>query len=136
MANEERKLYLRKWQKAKRDKRREFLQNLLGGKCVRCGIDNGLQFDHIDPSTRNFVIGNHLSYPMALLLAEVAKCQLLCQTCHTLKTLADNGRQLTPLHGTLSRYMGRGHLRCRCDDCKLAHARYQVSYRARRRALA
>jgi hypothetical protein len=29
---------------------------MLGGRCVRCGANEDLEFDHIDPSTKVFAV--------------------------------------------------------------------------------
>src|SRR4051812_19676191 len=63
----------------------------LGGLCVRCGTAEALQFDHIDPATKVFVIANGWKKKRDLFWAEVAKCQLLCHRCHSIKTCADHG---------------------------------------------
>jgi len=34
---------------------------MLGGRCVRCGATEDLEFDHIDPSTKRFTISGGLS---------------------------------------------------------------------------
>ena len=68
----------------------------LGGRCVRCGYASdlrGLQFDHIDSSTKVKNISAYLGHGWArhgglkpYLLAELQKCQLLCGTHHAIKT--------------------------------------------------
>ena len=56
----------------------------LGKVCAHCGeadIDK-LHFHHVDPTTKLFEIGP--SYRSdADILAEIAKCILLCRSCHT-----------------------------------------------------
>jgi hypothetical protein len=68
---------------------REILIERLGGKCVECGRTETLEFDHIDPSTKSFNIASGYSKPKEVLLAEVAKCQLLCNKCHIEKSKKD-----------------------------------------------
>lgn len=77
---------MREYQVRRRAKLRAELTALLGGKCVRCGTTEKLQFDHIDPETKLFVISSGLDKPREVLLAEVAKCQLLCQVHHREKS--------------------------------------------------
>lgn len=67
-------------------KKRAEYKALLGGKCVKCGSDADLHFDHVDPTTREFRIGRLLSFSKAKALLELKKCQLLCHPCHKLKT--------------------------------------------------
>ena len=68
---------------------REILIEKLGGKCVECGCTEALEFDHIDPSTKSFNIAAGYTKPKEVLLAEVAKCQLLCNKCHIQKSKKD-----------------------------------------------
>jgi transposase len=57
-----------------------------GGRCALCGYDRcvaALHFHHVDPSTKRF----HLSMQgatrsLASARAEMAKCALLCASCH------------------------------------------------------
>jgi hypothetical protein len=69
---------------------REILIEKMGGKCVECGCTEILEFDHIDPSTKSFNIAAGYTKPKETLLAEVAKCQLLCNKCHIEKTKKDS----------------------------------------------
>ena len=65
---------------------REILIEKMGGKCVECGCTEALEFDHIDPATKSFNIAAGYTKPKEVLLAEVAKCQLLCNKCHIQKS--------------------------------------------------
>ena len=69
---------------------REILIEKMGGKCIECGCTETLEFDHIDPSTKSFNIASGYTKPKETLLAEVAKCQLLCNKCHIEKTKKDS----------------------------------------------
>ena len=70
-------------QKKIRDDRRTILRNRLGGKCVRCGSIENLEFDHIIKETKSFTIGSSLTcFSIEELILEVDKCQLLCRPCH------------------------------------------------------
>ena len=80
---------MREYQNARRAALRAELISLLDGKCVRCGITENLQFDHIDPKTKLFPIASGLDKPRVVLLAEVAKCQLLCEPHHIEKNIED-----------------------------------------------
>ena len=68
---------------------RKKLQQVLGGVCIECGINDYrlLDFDHINPATKTMNISQKLHLPWEVLLEEVAKCQLLCPNCHRLKTM-------------------------------------------------
>lgn len=87
----------RKWQKANPEKkratqkryierRRRRALDLLGGRCANCGVTEGLEFDHVDPTSKSFTITARLSGRWDALQAELAKCQLLCASCHDEKT--------------------------------------------------
>jgi hypothetical protein len=66
-----------------RDERRQYLREYLGGKCVRCGSIENLEFDHIIKETKSFTIGSSLTcFSIEDLILEVDKCQLLCRPCH------------------------------------------------------
>lgn len=74
----------------------------LGSVCVCCGSAEDLEFDHIDPTTKDFTIGTVWTCKRSILLAEVDKCQLLCVKCH-LKKSADEGsfrRSKPSINGT------------------------------------
>jgi len=57
----------------------------LGG-CVDCGFNKwpeALDFDHIDPKTKSFIISKEAtSISKEKLLMEIAKCELRCSNCH------------------------------------------------------
>lgn len=57
---------------------------LLGGKCVRCGYckcPSVLEFNHKDPSTKEFPISSRL-VSLKKYKIELEKCELLCSNCH------------------------------------------------------
>lgn len=61
----------------------------LGGACVRCGTTKNLEFDHIEPSTKEFEITTRITLSWDKLLPELDKTQLLCVSCHKAKTADD-----------------------------------------------
>lgn len=105
----------------KRARRLKYI-NLLGGKCVSCGSDKDLHFDHINPGEKSFYFSGNMTKPESELIKEVNKCQLLCGKCHREKT-HDNWEYAQPQssHGSLRRYRAYG---CRCDECKQAASDY------------
>jgi len=114
-----------------RDEKRQRLVSILGGACAWCGETNKhLDFDHIDPTSKEHEIGELLLCSTDRLLLELEKCQLLCKSCHGRKTALDNGREPFPEHGTISRYSNQD---CRCDKCREANKIYTREYRASRR---
>lgn len=55
-----------------------------GGKCERCGYDNylgALEFHHIDPSKKDFTIGDS-NFRLKDAVEEVKKCVMICSNCH------------------------------------------------------
>ena len=61
------------------------LKQEVGGKCVRCGYDkcfDALDFHHIDPTQKEFHLGNSRGFNAEKLRAELAKCMLVCRNCH------------------------------------------------------
>lgn len=57
-----------------------------GGKCVICGYarcQQGLQFHHLDPATKEFHLGHKgVCRSLARSREEARKCVLLCANCH------------------------------------------------------
>ena len=59
----------------------------LGGKCVKCGATERLEFDHIHPENKSFEITKRLLMSdKEKFQEELNKCQLLCYNCHLEKT--------------------------------------------------
>lgn len=107
-----------------RTRTRDWAVALLGGFCAHCGTTEDLDFDHVDSASKAFAIsvGIRDGYSKARLLAELRKCQLLCDPCHREKSnkCGETGggwnKVLNPEHGTAVRY-GKGW-DCRCPACK------------------
>jgi len=55
---------------------------ICGGKCMRCGGNEGLCFHHIDPSTKKFNLNAGTRISLDEWVKEVNKCCLLCASCH------------------------------------------------------
>lgn len=54
-------------------------------KCCKCGYDNcieALEFHHIDPTEKEFIISKFREKNQNKLVNEVKKCVLLCTNCH------------------------------------------------------
>ena len=102
----------------------------LGGRCAYCGVRKRLQFDHVDPAAKVDNVSSLIEKNISLFWEEVDKCQLLCQDCHTKKSINESGKKAAKrTHGTLSsrRY-------CKCDKCKAAYNAYMRKYKRRYRA--
>lgn len=57
--------------------------------CADCGIQYPtyvMQFDHLKPEEKSFSIGGRYSQRMDALLAEIAKCDVVCANCHMERT--------------------------------------------------
>jgi hypothetical protein len=81
----ERKMYTREWQQKQRERLRAYKETL---RCVRCGFDHpaALDFHHRDPAEKKFgVAQGALKYAWSTLLAEIAKCDVLCSNCHRIE---------------------------------------------------
>ena len=64
--------------------KREFIQSLFAGQvCVMCGGGERLVFHHVDPATKCFNVGNADTRSEVAIRAEVAKCIILCRSCHS-----------------------------------------------------
>ena len=113
--------------------RRAYSIAKLGGKCVRCGATKNLQLDHIDKYLKSFNITAYWSYSLEKYDVELAKCQLLCKSCHKEKSNEEKdfgalGYGYTH-HGTASMYRES----CRCNACRLAYNEEARKYRALQR---
>lgn len=107
------------------EQRASFTQRL-GGYCVRCGSQDDLQFDHIDPTKKSFNVGVLFGKKkLPQVYAELDKCQLLCRQCHQAKTAeessvrmkAENIQRNGPdgfQHGTVYSFM---KAKCQCTVC-------------------
>ncbi len=116
--------YMKNYMKIRRLTRRKKLLELLGGKCEKCGNNDHsiLEFDHINPKTKQFDIANAKDFPEKKLIKEVKKCRILCRPCHQIKTRENwefGGKPAR--HGTLWMYK---KYKCRCKKCKKAISNY------------
>lgn len=113
------------------ESRRAMIISHLGGRCAQCGAADGLEIDHADRHSKAFDISKKLkSMKLSLLMEEVTKCQLLCETCHAQKSIRERG--LTPrkgVHGTLVMYVNH---KCRCELCRAANAEYCRGYKRKK----
>lgn len=111
--------YMNSYMKNRYKKRREEALAQLGGKCVQCGAQENLEIDHIIPSDKGFTLAKKPSCSLDAWNEELAKCQLLCTSCHKQK------HSSTAECGTPQKYW-RG---CRCLDCTKANTEYNRAYR-------
>lgn len=81
----DRKEYLRQYQKEWMRKRRQDWLDL-NGPCAHCGSDQNLEVDHINPATKTMQPAAIWSRRQEIRDAELAKCQVLCEECHKIKS--------------------------------------------------
>ncbi len=93
---------------------------MLGGKCSSCGSVDNLEFDHINPKNKSFHISALWSISKQKFLIELKKCQLLCSTCHKIKTSAEKS---VP-HGGGK----KGKRNCGCMPCLEKRREYNRWY--------
>ena len=79
------KAYQNKWLQ---NRRAEWIE--ANGPCKKCGTWDNLEIDHIDPSEKEVRIATIWSRKKEFRDAELAKCQVLCKTCHFKKTSKEN----------------------------------------------
>ncbi len=88
------KNYCRQCDTTKSMNRRSNIQNLIleilrdSNGCVDCGESDPvcLEFDHTDPSTKEFNIGDSYSKAEDKVLREIQKCEIVCANCHRKRT--------------------------------------------------
>ena len=80
---------IREHKRERNKERRAHCIEYLGGKCVKCGATERLEFDHIKREGKKYSIARKLSYKFDNLKEELDKCQLLCYDCHKIKTKSE-----------------------------------------------
>ncbi len=111
----------RKWHREWMQKRRqEFFHNKV---CVVCGSCDKLELDHIDPKDK--IDHKIWSWSKERRELEQVKCQVLCNTCHKVKTKKDMGWDLF-IHNATGYRNG-----CRCVLCREAQNVRTKEYRLR-----
>ncbi|CAM6031392.1 unnamed protein product [Sphagnum compactum] len=88
---EEYNAYMREYLVKRYAKKKAEWIAMLGGQCVVCGSKENLEFDHIDPATKSFTITTMYGAAKEKMMSELAKCQLLCRSCHEAKSLKEAG---------------------------------------------
>lgn len=116
----------REYQRKRCHERLALARKRLGGRCVRCGSTENLDFDHIVPGSRVRKISEATNWSLARFLAEVDKCQLLCRTCHQEKS-GETGEDGSVEHGGGK----KGKRNCPCTLCKTKRREYNTTLRRR-----
>ena len=76
--------------------RKEYInrKKLEAGCCKDCGLKVTcetfpvFEWDHVDPSTKSFNLGNVRGQSYYKIDAELEKCELVCANCHRMRTVA------------------------------------------------
>lgn len=85
--------------RAKRAERKKFLDDLkLKLGCADCGYAKhpaALEFDHLPGTDKVAPVASMVLADMTRLLAEIAKCEVVCANCHRIRT-TDRGQWAKP----------------------------------------
>lgn len=99
--------------------RRQEAIAFLGGVCVVCYTDEGLQIDHIDPKTKTMNISKLWSVSEERYWAEINLCQILCEPHHIEKSRREARDKV--VHGKTHAWQKLG---CTCDTCMSGKREY------------
>ena len=122
---EEQKEYQKLWM---RKRRAEWLKSQ-GDECALCKSTDRLEVDHVDKTLKTIKASVLWSRNDEVRKKELENCQVLCYSCHKLKTRNENLKNLQ--HGDYGMYKVRG---CRCDLCRAENANRVRIQRANKRA--
>ena len=73
----------------RRQEKKQQLVAYKGGKCFDCGgtfPQCCFHFDHRNPWQKSFGISREIDKPIAELMIEADKCDLVCANCHAIRT--------------------------------------------------
>jgi hypothetical protein len=65
------------------------LAALKAGPCGDCGLTYPpyvMQFDHLNPRTKTATVSQIKHHRLERVVAEIAKCELVCANCHAVRT--------------------------------------------------
>jgi len=89
-ANPVRRRYI---QKTHRDvvgnAKRRFIQDAKKRPCADCGVEYNswiMQFDHLPGHEKHFMLSKGFLRSMESIIAEIAKCEVVCANCHLERT--------------------------------------------------
>ena len=99
--------YQRKWMARRRAE--WFEKNCI---CLGCGSKENLEIDHIDASKK--ISHKVWSWSENRRNEELAKCQVLCHSCHVLKSKSSGVWQIAE-HGGYTMYTKH---KCKCTLCR------------------
>lgn len=111
---------MRKWLA---DRRARFFD---GKICALCGAKENLCIHHRVTSEK--VSNNVFSWTKERMELELAKCTVLCESCHNLYHAEKKRKPFE--HGTMNAYWTKN---CRCPECRAANAKYKREQKLRLR---
>jgi hypothetical protein len=88
-----------------------YIKDIYSRGCVFCGIKQGkFHLDHINMFTKVNSVGSMMDMGESaeVIIAEVAKCQLLCVNCHALVTAFERKRDFLKKKASLNRKIASG----------------------------
>lgn len=78
--------------KRRKERRRAAREQAKSAPCADCGVSYPpyvMTFDHLDAGDKNFDVShgvNRSNKSMAVVLIEIAKCDVICSNCHKERT--------------------------------------------------
>lgn len=82
--------------RARRDRHQAIIDNIKTRPCADCKQEYPsfvMDFDHVR-GRKKFQIGGSLHLSLSRLLAEVAKCDVVCSNCHRYRTFGRRGKKI------------------------------------------
>ena len=89
--NYDKQAYMRPYLEQRNRERREAIDKIKEVPCADCKQvfpPACMDFDHLDGNEKLFDIGRGRLKPWNVLMAEIAKCEVVCANCHRLRTEA------------------------------------------------
>ena len=123
----------RAYMKARYEQQKADMIHYLGGRCNRCEATSDLEIDHMVKADKSFDVGKMWGVKrLPSVYEELEKCQLLCHSCHLIKTGDEQrGEYRGWRHGTSTGWMRK---KCRCPECVTARRAWYDARNAKRRA--
>jgi hypothetical protein len=75
--------------KERYEKQRAAVSAVKARPCADCGVQypsHVMDFDHREPAKKKFQISHNYMRPMKSIMAEIAKCDVVCANCHRIRT--------------------------------------------------
>ena len=123
--------YMRTYMRDRKRRKRQEIEDRLGGKCSKCGDKVGpFHIDHINKKKKTMRASDLHSVNDQRFEKEMKNLQLLCTNCHKDKTKEswDFGAP-KPKHSTYWMYRNYG---CRCPGCVKAYKEKQKEWRTKK----